>query len=436
MKGGLAKVIVLAALLVAVPATLLMFTVRRDSVNVPYFDDYHMVPMFQAVDLHMVPIKALWTQDNENREVFPKLIMTATAYATDWNIRSQLIVNFAIALGTAVIVCGIIFSTIKRPALRLLSVLLTAFWLFSPAQAENWLWGWENVWYVCVAAVMLAIFYMGRLGKLKAPSIYHLAVPVVFGVIASFSLASGLLVWPIGLGMLLLQRQKRQFLKAWLACALVTFAAYFLHYVHPSRSPALSSFLHQPLNFVKFFLALLGRPISDQMHGAIIYGSVLLVLLIPLMYAVWRQRKNIVGLTPWLAITAFSLAALLVTAVGRVGGGVGNSLSSRYTTLSILYMIGLIGTSSTLLDKLKLHSKYIGLALLLMATVSTPLLFSSYKNGLYASRLRHDQMLQIRTCTDEPRPTVACLQTANFSLDTSTSAAQLKYLKARHWAGY
>jgi len=405
--------------------------VRHYAVNIAYFDDYHMVPVFQSVSQHQFPIHSLWVLNNENREVFPKLLMMSVAYTSHWNTVDQMFVNIGLWVIVVTILWKLIGSTIKRPGYRLFSLLLISLWLFSPAQAENWLWSWEAVWFVCIGAVVLTIFLLHQ----NQTSKYWLGGAILSAVVASYSLVNGLLIWPIGLLMLIAQKRDRKQIGAWASSGFVVSLLYFFHYTKPTKSPPLGSVIHQPLNFIKFFLAFLGRPISDTMTASMTFGGILILLLIPLLYLCWLQRKNFQKLLPWFAIMVFALAACLTTDFARLGGGLGNSLSSRYATISIIYIVGFIGTLLTLLDTYKFKNTDIRLIVLTISVVTIPVLFSSYANGLRASQLRQQQMIGIHNCTQTAMVSDACLGEADV-YETGVARNQLQYLKSKHWAGY
>lgn len=426
-------------LLLAIPfilaALCILAGLVRHGVNTPFWDEWEMVPIFQKIDDGTLPLGDLWDQHNEHRILFPNIVMTAAAYLTDWNIKTELYISFAFSLVSALMLYLFVVTKFARKSIALLAAVLMAAWFYSPVQYDNWLWGWQIEWFMCIAAIMTTIFLLDRFASGLAKHPHWLFGGALAGAaVATYSLGSGIAVWVVGLGILALYRQGKKPIGIWLAGFALSAASYYYGYHKPPDSPSNTVFLEQPMSFVRYILNYFGRPVSDQSPVAALVGSVLLLLLIPLLYMVWVKRAHITRFVPWLSLVALSLITGIVTGMSRLGFGLDQSLSGRYTAFTLLYVIGLTGIVLTLLDLAKPKRNTVIFAALLAFAISGPLLFSSYTNG--KAGFRHDLTVRqaIRACTKAEKPTDTCLLSTYPSV--KIVEPRLEFIKAKHWGGY
>lgn len=369
-------------------------------VNAPFQDDWSNVTIYRQIDDGQVPAKALWHQHNEHRIFIPNSLSIAGSYLSHGNLKFLMLVNLALAVATLLL----LFSVLKEYSL------LIALWFLSPIQAENWLWSFEIAWFVCILAV---VWSFKRLTEKR------LWPAIAGGVVASFSTAIGLLVWPVGLLLLFFTKQPK---KRWVISAVLTCLLYFYHYIRP---PSSSGTLHF-IGFGRYFLAILGGAVTNSPDAAILAGGILLSLLIPLGYLVYKTRLRKGHF--WMSLILFSLAAMAFTDVGRSASGIAQALSSRYTSFTLLYIVGLIGLCWTLTKQQGVRWLVIGL--------SIPLLISSYLGGIDYARKLHQDRVVMKACTHVSRPNEACIRLTDFFDPLPVTQERIDYLKAKHWSGY
>ena len=413
-----------------------LYSVLHYGVNTPLWDEWDMVPLFQKVDHHSLGLSDLWAQHNEHRVLFPNMVLLASAYVTHWNIKAETLVSFVFSGVTALMLYLFVLSKIERRHIAVAASVLIAAWFYSPIQHENWLLGWQVEWPICVAGIVTAMYCIDRFSTSKQGNRRLLfGVAVASAIVATYSLGGGLLVWPVGLGMLVLYRQPGQLMIGWAAAAVLSISAYYYGYHAPAGSPPTSLFIHQPLNFIKYVLSYIGSAVYSHPGRAVSIGAVLVLLLVPALYMVWLKRSRIDKFVPWLGLIALALMAAVITGVGRLGFGVAESLSSRYTAFSLLYVIGLTGLICAILDTLTPKQRKIGLAVL---GISGPLLIISYSYGLVGLKAQSVSLHEAKHCTHQLDPDIACLLlTAPYpDRNTALTGDQLKYIKAKHWAGY
>jgi hypothetical protein len=129
----------------------------------------------------------------------------------------------------------------------------------------------------------------------------------------------------------------------------------------------------------------------------------------------------------------------VTVAVGRIGDGVIDGLNSRYTTFTVLYIIGVSGLIFTFIDSANPKRKLIKYAVLIALAINIPLLFSSYSNGVQTSKQWNNQMVSIQYCTHHT--IVSSVATFNCLVEATNGnvtnpQARLQFLQDKHWAGY
>src|SRR6478672_853828 len=175
------------------PLALLLWFVATYSVNVPYWDEWALVSIFDKVATGTATFQDFFAQHNEHRILFPKIIFTILAFSTNWDISYQLILSILLAAATFLMLSKISYSQINHiPKNYLHSAnILSCILIFSLPQHENWLWGFQIAWFLINFCVATAIFSLTLLNNVKV----KILVAAIFCFIATFSLAHGLLSW-------------------------------------------------------------------------------------------------------------------------------------------------------------------------------------------------------------------------------------------------
>ena len=71
----------------------------RFSVDVPFWDQWELVPRLQHLYAGTITLDDLWQQHNEHRKVFPILWMLVLAGLSDWNVHLEIATNVALGAG-------------------------------------------------------------------------------------------------------------------------------------------------------------------------------------------------------------------------------------------------------------------------------------------------------------------------------------------------
>jgi hypothetical protein len=294
---------------------------RRDVV---YWDEFDtalaLVLQLKAGTTPSAFLESLFSLSNEHRMVTSRLLFAGSYWLTGT-------VNFAlldwIGNGTIVAACLLLIAA-AGPRLRPLKLaLLLAFLVFQLEHYENFLWSGSSIDHfqvILLATAAIVALHHGTWGGFWAGGLA--------AVLATFTLAHGVAVWPAGAALLWFSRRRRA-LAVWCALAGLA-AALFLLGFHVNRAQGFAEVsLAGGLKVAGYWLSILGAvPGLGTPRLALLSGAALLALYVYLLTRGSLRREPIA----W-AVSAFLLAAAALIAIGRAeySGGV---VHSRYYILS------------------------------------------------------------------------------------------------------
>jgi hypothetical protein len=329
-------------LLALLPPLIVAVYVARYKLGMPYWDGWELIPDIQKMLAHQLTLAELWRPHNEHRLLLPRLILLGLARLTGWADGPEVAVNLGLAAATGLALFTQWRSTAARLGWAWLNWLvpLISLLVFALTQWENWVWGWQMVYYLhtaaAVAALLLLANWDGRWPRWLGAA--------ALGLAATFSLGMGLLVWPIGLLMLLLgARRPRHGWAAglWAALGVGVFALYFTDYPRLPGPGPLQVLVQQPLALAHYVFNYLGAPVLTYDY-AYVFGC--LGLLAWWAAAVWLARRawpDLQPLVPYLGLGLYSQAGAAMVAVARVQFGTHQAIASRYVTLSYPFWVSL-----------------------------------------------------------------------------------------------
>jgi hypothetical protein len=337
--------------LVALPAIALAFLMFRYGVDVPYSDQWWVIGLSEAFHLHVLTFAQLFAQFNEHRLFFPRLLLLGIDALAHGNVKYELM---ALWLAAAVVLWNVYRLarlTLQANGVRLLTVTtLSSFLIFSPIQHQNWLWGNQIsvlTPIVCLTTA-LAISYTSRNSWLA------FWVAAMLATVASFSIANGLLCWPLLLPVQLHQfkgkpgRARAAFL--WLALMAVNLAAFFYNYRFLGTRPSVQELLTRSDLVIVSFFGFLGAPLSfgtgidEERLAHYVGAAILLVAMFVCLRFIEtaRQPGMVRRCLPWLTIAAYALASAVIVTLGRATSSSQRLLESRYTSFSVYLFMALV----------------------------------------------------------------------------------------------
>ena len=228
-------------LLTLLPWGGLIAFVTCNYVDIPFMDQWELVPVLQKSFEGTLTWADFWRQHNEWRYPFFFALWIPLAQATSWNLAYEVAINIAIASATFLVLSSQIRNTsrrLDRPLSNWLFPVLSAL-LFSITQWENWLNGYQMILFANILAVggglrLLSSSETGKRAFLLALSL---------GIVATYTAPIGMLFWPIGLGVYLLSadapRQRPAWVGAWIGTAILAIGVYFCGYETPPGHPSL-----------------------------------------------------------------------------------------------------------------------------------------------------------------------------------------------------
>lgn len=207
------------------PLIYLVYLVAKWHVDVPFFDEWTLVGTLEKSYLGTLAVSDLFRQHMEHRPFFPTLILLPLARLTAWNVTYEVALNVAIAVAIFVALALQLRGTFRSlgqlgaewlaPVVSLMVFPLKAW--------QNWLWGWQITIFLTMFAVVAGIILLCR------PTLrwVDFVGATLLGVVASYSFASGLTYWPIGLLLLLCIRPPNTrthaiYVALWLLAATLT----------------------------------------------------------------------------------------------------------------------------------------------------------------------------------------------------------------------
>lgn len=323
-----------------VPPLLLACMVLAWGVDVPFWDQWDLLPDVVAARAGTLEPADLWRQHSAHRIPVPKAVMLALAQASGWDVRWEMGLEVVLAAALLVLLLHLARRTLADgpawirlpPVAALLSLLV-----FNPNQWQAWTWGIQLVAFLNLLGLLVAVCALAEEGP---PRPGRLAVAALGCVAATLSFASGLLSWLAVVPQVASGGGRRWLrLAGWSAATAVTWWVYLAGYHGPGHHP--TGVLETPRLALYYLLAFVGSPAAGWTgRWAIPVGLGVLAGLLWIVLRLARDGRLVDRrrTLPWLALALYVLLTAGLTVAGRLHEGVGQALSSRYiTTINLLW---------------------------------------------------------------------------------------------------
>jgi hypothetical protein len=317
-------------------------------VPVPYWDEWDspgkQLAAFYRGDLCFAD---LFSQHNESRSFFPRLVYFALYLTAGWDVRCGMVATLVLACAGSAGLYAVCRRTNRSRGAVLLMFAVMNFLLFSPRQYENFLYAIMGEVFTPPCALILAILVNLSNLSLKWKALVNAAL----ALISTYTFANGMLLWalafPLGItsGLRPEEARSRRFWR--MVYALIGAASvgcYFFTYRHPPLSPPFVSPLERLPALLHFFLYWIGslfRAGDPALCGAVV------VLLFGGLAAVaisqgrrtgeWRAHY------PWLILGCYPLISGGIVAMGRLGFGYFMAGDVRYAVTTAFFYIAVVG---------------------------------------------------------------------------------------------
>ncbi len=280
---------------------------------------------------------AWWAQHNEHRVVLARIFFWMDLAWFRGTSAFLLLVNYLLVCLTAWIFwCMAREQTQSR--FPLVGLFLMA-WVFSWAQKENMVWGFQSQFILAQLLPLAAFYFLHRAANTPGRPLGPFVWAVGLGVLSIGSMANGVLALPLMTLYALIVRFSWRRIGLLALLSVLGVAAYFHGYEAPPAHGSLGQALRDnPEGLVRYVLLYLGAPLytfqpSFMTEGMAQWAGAFLIL--SCVGLTWRALRRPQESTLSLALLMFLLyigGTALGTAGGRLIFGLSQALASRYMT--------------------------------------------------------------------------------------------------------
>ena len=332
----------------SLPAICALYVMWTHWVPVPYWDEWN-TPGAQLASYYRgtLGFAELFSQHNESRKLFPRLLYLPISIAAGWDVRHYMVLTFALACGGSAGIYQIVRQTSRFSPWAPFVFAAMNFLLFSPRQYENFLYGIQGEPFTPAFALTFAILMNLSDRSLKSKTLVNAAL----AFLSTYTFANGMLVWllafPLETAADLRVRDARARIfwrVVYILMATASIASYFISYRHPPITPPVVSPFAQPAAFLRFVLVWIGSLFS--VGAPAICGAVAFSLFGGLAAAaIWQMRRTGAWRShyPWLVLGSYTVISGCVTAMGRLGFDYSMAGDVRYTAFSAFLYIAVLG---------------------------------------------------------------------------------------------
>lgn len=389
--------------IVGLPVFLSFNFVLRFAVDVPFWDQWELVPQLEKLAQGDLGFSDLIAPHNEHRIVVPRALMLLLSQLSGWDTRWESWLNWLLLLGLGAVLFAEHLRTFGREAAGLISFVPTAWLVFSLRQEENLLWGWQLPITLCAlsAAASLAVLSSGE------RTVPRLAAAIALGALCTFSFSAGVAIWPAGLGLLgwRWRAAAAKPMVAWLLAGAVALALYFWGFQAPPRVSPFGLALERPGEAMRFGLAVLGAPLAADtaLAACVAGGAMLAALCVALAALALRGAMEVERAALGVGLVAFGATTVAAITLGRLSLGVPAAVAGRYTTLTLLAIVGLWRCALAVRPEAARHA-LAGATAVLIALGTASALETEYTIGTAVRRSRlqaREALLDWRNRSDE-----------------------------------
>ena len=289
---------ILAIIAFCITFTLQAQLIHNFSVNIPFWDEWEDFPAIQAAySDRSLTWQQIFAPHNEHRPAVPRLITLGLFGILDeWSPVAAMFVSAILVSFTAAIWA----YTIRHIGANGWATCLSALLLASPVQYQNITWGFQTCFYVLTLSLTMGVCKITLTSSVRWRDVL---IAMLAASCATFSLAAGLLLWPVfGLCMVIKASLLSQSLWALLrergfALKLLLYtiagcceALFYVQGVTFSHSQ--QSLLERVVRVFLWSAMALGYPLVDSIHtNSILLILAALIMYLPISITLWYYIK-------------------------------------------------------------------------------------------------------------------------------------------------
>ncbi|MCY7350978.1 MAG: hypothetical protein LH606_09950 [Cytophagaceae bacterium] len=356
-------------LVALIPVILHFAFLARYAVNIPKWDDHalrNFLVDYNQTDSWGEKISLIFAQHNEHRIAFDRLVTLIVYQLTgEINFVWLMFIGSFSLLG----ILAIFYQLIRQSSLPGYFFLPLPWLLLTLQHQENTFWGMASLQNFSV--VFFLIFSVFLLSKTPERAF---VLGCFLAIMAVFTSGNGVLVWPMGAGLLLLQKRWKGLIY-WIILAGLTSLIYFFNYQKPPGNPPTPN--GDAWLYLKGFLGFIGSVADWQPEATERFVLPVLAGLLLLVGAAYFSVKSLLK-TPWLrggadvsdyfvlGVLVFVIASAAVVTVGRIGFGDWILLTSRVKIYSAVLLLTLV---IAVLREIPVRRQKVGFQLVLFGAI-------------------------------------------------------------------
>ncbi len=312
-------------------------------------------------------------QHNEHRIVVSRVLFWIDIRMLGGSGLFLIIMNYVLAFLAFVIFFFYTKEALKNDASPIAKNLIGAailILLFSWVQRENFNWAFQSQFFLAQLLPLLAFYLLHKSHQSSehSQSLFFLACLV--GVASAGTMANGVVALPLMILLSVVLRMSSGKILFLVILAASVIAAYFYKYDVPTLGK--KAILENPLELAQYVLCYLGNPVhhvSDLV--AQIIGLAFIANSIFFALKFYKQRKSSSLQLSLIAFIMYIGATAAITGGGRLGSGVEQAFSSRYSTPVLMAWSALLVLYATIISAglRKNFALFASLLLLVPATV-------------------------------------------------------------------
>lgn len=342
-------------------------TILRYYTPLPIWDYWRVVEDLEP--LKALHLEVLWRQHNEHRMLFPKVIFQADMLLFHGQQIFTLAISFLCYVGIlAVIAWCLLTDANLSPTICAGAVLLAGLLMGWHGSAQVLGVPFLLQWTLLQVMVFLALGLIAWFKQRPRPA--YLAASISCAVIASYSAANGLCLWPILLLAAWILSLERRHVLTLAAAAAICIALFFVGY-HSRGSLNLRNFVAHPGYCLGFLASYLSMPFGAAAHASPGVGLGFLSVAAFLVLFGIAVRSRLISTMPGLVLFgsyAFTLATAVLISAGRMNltdPTFGAAKAARFVTIPLVAWAVLIAAAVWIVYRKGWKAYSYGLALVI-----------------------------------------------------------------------
>jgi len=360
-------------------------------VNVPFQDEWAVVILYRSAVHGQLTLAQLWTQHNENRMLFPNLLMLGLDYLSHFDTKVEMY-GSVLMLIVAVALLAVVYRRTSHTSP--LWFVPAGVVLFGWTQYAVSLQGFAIALYLIL--LCLAVTLVALAASKTRPTLFLVAIAAA--TIASYSSTQGLAIWAAGLVFLIARGYPRARSWWWLASAACISGIYWIGFIWSDTGGGVRWAVANPAPALHYLYLLVGSvvPASHALgigaSAQAAVGAILLLLSLGAFgYWLWRRSSGEWLAVP-LALIAFGVLIDFLITIGRAHLGLQTATSSRYTLFNLWLFAGVWLAGAALAGRA--HLRGARAVMVLLACLTLVQVVGSFHSGLVEGRITKGQREQ------------------------------------------